>query len=813
MTVVKNGTSIGTVTVIASSYYYAATVSGNPGDLAVWANAGQTPIKYPGSGGWFHFGIGLTPFFLSTLPYIAAPTDSYPNQKFSGDIDRMQNPITVARSVTFWPWGSSAPSHTGSGGQIQIDILDPDQKYNQLMTLDIRDQLVSISRLYQGAALSTAEPILTAVIDHCDQTSDQTKTLFCYDKIVTLQSQLVRPLFPPNADPAVAGKPRPISLGICRTYIPALYDSVNLRFAASDETISAVGKGREQGKELGYGIDYTILPDGQGFSKAVAPAGQFTIETTSFGGAFSSASTDLLVGDGVFGSTTDYGGGLISTSGSPQVTSGVALYNFNTAAAQPFHVNSHARVTSRGSLEWMQGQITAYSGTTLTIQMSSNSGTASHSDWDITGGVRQPTNWTGNGHYYPPDDPKDTVWQLGGIAPNKTVTQVQNPSSDGIYRLKHNTLTLAPGTAYAYEVVVVTCPSCSENSSLNFVDGNGNPTTVLPAYLAFGGENSSNLVFKYFTRFPIVTPGTFHGSFVNTSSLTVPLVFGIFQNNALDNSSSLVISSIKLVALPALTQNIVLDGPGLDLMLRDLIVTHGPMELTDYDATGAVAIDTLTGYKYGLHVSENETPSVAAAVRKVLDTACADIYFNRAGKVSALRLTAPEAATSITGSLTVTDFQGYLKPYPDNAENLTTRMSGCKNYDPYAESDFSNITQSDVPQIVRKQLEQNFQWTVTANSILSPKYQYAQNTQPLESQLDRQEHGQAEITRVNKLYATPRYFYEGQVFTEIGRLLEIGQIWNVTYPMGSLTAGQQLMVVGLSEQPSEQLTTVTFWGN
>src|SRR6185503_11008288 len=135
----------------------------------------------------------------------------------------------------------------------------------------------------------------------------------------------------------------------------------------------------------------------------------------------------------------------------------------------------------------------------------------------------------------------------------------------------------------------------------------------------------------------------------------------------------------------------------------------------------ATNIDDETGYKYGIHVSENETPQVMDVARMVLDSATADVYVNRSGKVSTVRLIAPEdvATGLVAGSLVANDFQGYLQPFPDNAENLSTRMAGCRNYDPYSEADFANLSFDDVPQIVRKQLEQPYQWTVTANASLS----------------------------------------------------------------------------------------------
>jgi hypothetical protein len=196
----------------------------------------------------------------------------------------------------------------------------------------------------------------------------------------------------------------------------------------------------------------------------------------------------------------------------------------------------------------------------------------------------------------------------------------------------------------------------------------------------------------------------------------------------------------------------------------------------------------------------------------VLDTPCADIYVNRSGFVNTVRLVAPEDATSVAGTLTVNDIDGYLQPYPDLAENLTTRLSGCKNYDPYSESDFANISQTDVPQLVRKQLEQQFQWTVTANAVLATRYAAANNTKPLESQLDLEADGQAEITRVCKLYSDPRNFYVGTFFSDLTRQFEIGDVWNVEYPIAGLETGRQLLIVGLTEHPTDSTTQLVLWG-
>lgn len=763
LTFKKGNTDLGTISLPSESagaiiYYYAATVSGNPGDLAVWANAGQTPQRYPGStvGGWFHLRTGLVPLYLATEPYICASDDEMPNQKFEGDIDHAPS---INRGVKFWPWGSSAPSQLQRGSQIQVSILDPHGDYDELMSLDIRDQLVSISTVYQGDAFSTATPILEAVIDHCEKPTDQTKTLFCADKLALLQSQLVRPLFAPNADPAVAGKPWPLSIGICRTYAPPFYDTANLKMAAGDEFITAVGKWRHGGREWAYTVNYSVDVDGKTFIAAEPPTAKITAETTTFGGTFTENDVDILTnssGTGVFGSAV---------------------------------ANAHG----------------------------------------------QPDGWVGTGGYFR-DDPINTVFQLTGVSPNKVLRQLQ--SADTVYRLKRSGSTVAPGETCAYEVVVKQAPYYGPA-----VDAQGEPIDILPAYLGFGGADSNSFQFYLWTKFPIAEPQFYHGgtppaavtyrgTFTNNQNIALPVIFGFLCNNMNQGSggitSLLDVENIRVVELPALLQNVTLDGPGLDGMLQDIFVTHGPLRADEYDPAGAVAIDAATGYKYGIHVSENETPQCMDVARPVLDSCCADSYVNRAGKVATVRLIAPEDVddADIAFTLTANDFQGYLQPFPDNAENLRTRLSGCKNYDPYSEADFANVSLDDVPQIVRKQLEQPFQWTVTANAVLSPKYDYATSADPLPSQLDREADGQTEITRVCKFYEEPRNFYVGTVFVKAGRSFEIGQVGDVTYPFrdfeddadlvselsGAVAPTTRRLFLADIQESGDGLLSLVFWG-
>lgn len=807
----KNGVLLGTVTITADAWWYAATVSGNPGDLAIWANAGQTPFKYPNSaGGWYHLAEGLDPIYLATEPYLSAAADAIPNQKYIGAVDRTQSPMQVTRVVTFWPWGTSMPSQLSGGNQIQIDITDPHEQFGELLSLDIRDQLVVVSRLYAGAAFSTAEAIVTAIIDHCEQTSDQTKTLYCNDKLVQLQTQPYRALFAPNVDPSVAGKPYPLTSGIARTFVGSLFDSTTNAIQLADEAISAFGKMRIQGVEGAYGVDYITTPDAAGATLSVTPPGKVTWEITTFGGEFDATLTDLLSGDGEFGSTADDGGVLTGTS-TTSITIGTGTKVFTIASPSTHSFANGSTIHAVNGANSMTGTVAGYNSSTgaLTISVASVVGSGTFASWNMSGGLNQPHNWGHAAGGYP-TSAQNTIWQVRGTAPNQYVEISQVASAD--FSMQSLTYTVPAGGAVAYEVVVKQAPYFGPG-----IDVNNNPVAIPPAQLCFSPQPSHNLPFYAWVTFPIPTAGTYRGSFVNTSSSNQALNFGFLANNMIQGTggitSLLQITSIILVALPDLTQNDILDGPGLDLILQDLMIQHGPMTLDDYDATGAQAIDAATGYKYGIHVGSNETPQVSDIVKLVRDSACVDNYINRSGDIATIQLTPPEDATVIAGSLTTNDIQGYLEPYPDNAENLTTRMSGCKNYDPYTESDFSTTTQSTVPQIVRKQLEQDFQWTVTANAVLSSKYQvFAINANPLPSQFDREADGQAEITRVCSMYAKPRNFYVGDFFRRVGSDFELGEIYNVTYPLATLENGQQLMVVGVVDSPTEELVTLVFWG-
>jgi hypothetical protein len=811
----KNADLLGSVTLSAGTYYYAATVSGDQGDLAVWANAGQNLFRWGfKSAGWFHVSTGIVPLYLAQEPAITAPTDTAPNLAYDGALDRTdQTPISVSRGFDFWFWGASKPQAM-SGAQIVVPIDDPKQVYGQLMTLDIRDQRIIVTRNNAGNAAAVAEMIGHGILDRCDQPTDQTKTLYAHTKIALLGSQLLRPLFPPDADPTLAWKPWPMRKGICRNFTPACYDSKKLYFAVTDTPVTAIGKARDGGKEISYSIDYSLLPDGQNINRKAAPSAKFQLETTTYGGAFTTSYADQLNGDGTFTSLANADGGGVTGTSTSTVANGTGSKSLTVTGfgvLKKFVAGSPITLTGNGGTRSVTGTVTSYNTGTgaLVVNATSSSGTAGNmaTPITITAGVNQPHNTVGGGGY--PNSAPGNVWQLLGSSPNKYVEVQQTADAD--FWLQFPAYNVPAGATIAFEVVVKQAPYYGPAP-----DSQNNPSIISPAQLCFSGFASHTQQFMAWTKFAIPSANTYRGSFTNTQSTALPLVFGFLANNLIQGSggitTALQISSIRIVPLQALTTNVSLQGPGLDQLLKEILIEHGTLQPGDYDSTGALAIDAATGYQYGIPYSENETPTIADAAQALLDSCGACLYENRAGSLTAYQLTPPEKQVAI-GSLTETDFNGYLTPSQDLAEGLTARAVGTRNINPSVDSDFANASQTEVPTIVRNQLKAPYQTTCIAGVNLPTRYRFANNANPLKTCLDLPAHVQAEITRVNAMYApTPRNFYTGQVFTPYGRLINPGEVYFVTYPTGNLIAGQNLVVVWTTEEPTEELTTVVFWG-
>lgn len=93
-------------------------------------------------------------------------------------------------------------------------------------------------------------------------------------------------------------------------------------------------------------------------------------------------SWELMVagGDGADGAD---GAGYLATSVTSLTTAATGSKVFTTQAGLAYSQGARIRATSRASADWMEGLVTAYSGTTLTVTMDKCSGSGTRTDWDI----------------------------------------------------------------------------------------------------------------------------------------------------------------------------------------------------------------------------------------------------------------------------------------------------------------------------------------------------------------------------------------------------------------------------------------------
>jgi hypothetical protein len=845
-----------------TKYYFAATVSGTPSGMALLGNCGATPFadQVTGLSGWWAPRLTPNPRYVSTDPYITLPGDTLAHQKFSGDIDRTQSSPAITRCMDFWGWGASKPPGLSKGSQITLDVLDPDKIYDEYTTVDVRDLPWVAERLPQGTSYDSAEPVYAAVIDRVDPTSDQTKRFVLKDKIVQTQAQLVRPVFPPTADPAVAGKTRPSGIGIIFNQEPSLYDSATFKFACTDTAISAFGDMRIQGIPQVYGGSYAITEDGEGIQLVTngtptAPAGKVLVTYTTFGGTFDPSGSDFFRGLGLFESMSIAGQPTLPTAicyptWEPNTTYETYSYVFNglntywctqsgVSASSGGPTGTGANIVD-GTCVWICVHVnqdgtnwqptTAYTASqiryngpnTYKCLVSGTSASSGGPTGTATSGIVDGTaQWGFVGIWSTGHAATGVNFTLVGTAPNKAMRGINIATASEWLFTNHPDYFITPGRSYAFAIKVKTAPYYGDAST-----SSGLPTKVLPAqifincHLTYSNSLARIQLDKNATEGSAVqTEHTYTGAFTfNTiarGNPAMPVYVGFLCNPIIQNPSSidLLIEEIIFQLLPDVGEQDNLPGPGLDYMLRSVLLgTRGPFADSDYDPTGAQAIDAATGAQYGLLVGAGSSDSVEQCCKSLTDSVGGDIIVNRSGKIGTVRLIAPEDVTDIVGTLTETDFNGYLLQYEDFAENLSSRISGAKNESPCGDSDFTGVTESQCPSSERWLLKQDFQWTVTGGFQLAPRYATANTAKPLPSRFAHEADGQAEANRITKIYSVPRNFYVGEVNTPIGRTLEIGQVWFVEYPSGSLVAGENLLVVGLTEKPSEETSIVYLWG-
>jgi hypothetical protein len=721
-------------------WFYAATVSGDVGQLAVEANPGDTPMPYPpGDLGWWAPSGTIAPILASTEPYITAPDDVVPHEKYDGVIDRAQNPIAISVGIRYWMMGQSAPAELGSGGLVQVQFNDPNGRYVRLRNANAKGKRVPLLRVPLYSAIATAEPVYVGVLDHAELASPQIWNVYLRDKMSLLAVPLERELFPPTADPSVAGKYRPALIGIARTFTAELEDAPTRRYAMGDRVTTAFGRVRVAGKQKVYGTDFEETTDGRGVTFDADTDGRPTFEATSFGGSFDPVAPDYITAQGDF-----------TTCGFD------ATYFVPDGWTNPEATDTDMTVTERFFIDTTSDQFLKC--------------------------VSQP-----------------------GL----------------IVRQKLDTPLLQARRTYAYKLDVRNVPFYSDHT----FDGTVQPPARL--YLTPHNDRAGLYALGRYAEFPLTHIGVYSGVFTVESDADQPLCIVVVFNDIyyfITDAMAfnfLGIRSIVINELPAVTDNVVLDGPGLDGMIRGTMVDRGPVDLAEYATADAQAIDAVTGFVYGVRVRSSESPNIDELLKLYLDSTTAAMFNDESGDYRVVRASKPEdvADGDLDGTLVYpTDFKTPLLPVDDDAEELTTSASGCRNYDPLTASEYGSTSLSDTPLAVRALLAADYQWTVTSRVRLAPRYAKAYGRDPIKTSLDRKEHGQAFIDHACGLYAIDRAFYIGEVFEPFGRPLRIGGVYQITY-RGFLDGVLQtiwvkkLVLLGFSpKKPSEQSANCIFWG-
>lgn len=736
-----NGTALtdGISITSGQAWTFAATVSGNPGDLAIWETPGNPPMRYRDADepGWWVALDGITPVLVATEPYMTAATDTPRHEKYTGDLDRTTRPPAISDSMSFWTFGQSAPRELGSGGLLQYQINDPtataqgNGKWGRLLDDGARLTPVAFQLTQSGSVFSGAGSVFTGLFDHAEPHEIQTIICYARSMLEALNVPLRRAVIPPGADPSAANLPFPMALGVCRNYEPTLLDAVTRTYAIHDGAVSNFGINREAGKPLTLGTDISVTADGGGvIYPSGHPLGKATIESTSTGAAFDPGATDYLAGIGDFRS---------ASSLSP----------------------------------WTAGYFHA----------------------------------------------AGSIPVLTGSSPHKFVRMPNAP--DAIGWIVETTYKARAGYGYAFSINALAVPYYGP------IAGGG---SAPPAKLAIGYFTGTAIVFTNWVKLDLTSAKTYTGFFQNNTGSDQQVVIAHICNSVVSPTTNFDFDQVYFNELPPVADNVDLEGPGLTQMIHALAIDRGPLDPQQVSTTESDAIDTATGYRYGLMVSPNENPTIAECLKRVLDSSTSAMYFDGSGKLRVFQLTPPEdvddADVDFELSYEAGDFLSDLIQIPDLAEGLTTQASGCQNGSPFTDGDFGSTSLADCPNTVRARLKRTDQFTETAGVQLGQRYQQAYQRAPHRTQLDRSADIRSMIVGANTLYVPDRNFYVGDVWMPFTRRKKVSGVWTdvsgdfqlaqsfkITYPVGALATGQKLWLLGYApKEPSEERCKCIFWG-
>lgn len=209
-------------------------------------------------------------------------------------------------------------------------------------------------------------------------------------------------------------------------------------------------------------------------------------------------------------------------------------------------------------------------------------------------------------------------------------------------------------------------------------------------YLTASGDDGTGKI-DWFSAWGRIYPDSSMGlnvgtvALVGTARRNGPLHIGLFTGQ---NGATLVLNSVVLweAAEESLDDELLVPAT-LEQALRELLESRAGLLATDWSAADAAAIDTATGYAgIGYMAPTAATPTIAQALDEILASYGACRYTDDEGVLRFVRIVAPESlvpTATIDASMLLDDPAVSL----DLAANLTTQISGCKNWAPLEASE------------------------------------------------------------------------------------------------------------------------------
>lgn len=336
-------------------------------------------------------------------------------------------------------------------------------------------------------------------------------------------------------------------------------------------------------------------------------------------------------------------------------------------------------------------------------------------------------------------------------------------------------------------------------------------------WLTLTGRPSANGPITEWKRWANETPylngtlpdaGFFECVFHNAESVALPFAIqAITQVNAKTR-----VRSVELYELPAAGDDIALEGVSLYEYMRRAIRDLGGLPSSAWRRRDAQAIDTATGYLYGIHITDALT--VREVIAPALRSCTASLVARADGSAGVVRLIDPDSVDDADIDFEITPSMLLSEPriVRDRAPNLTTRAGYRKNYDIASDADFGDDfdPSTGVTMALRRILSQPFQAYVSSGIQLAGCYSHALTADALQTLFDDKADAQAEIDRVCSLYSVVRRLVTLELDWQEHRF-ESGQVVLFTYPRFGYDAGKKFFVRSVEDAALESVT-LELWG-